>query len=472
MNTIDDLRNIEFEQKSYEDWEVIANNSLKNMSVQQLNSNYYENIEIEPYHVKSKSLSENTNINEFDAINELENNDWEILSENDLSKFDFIDIASFYYNGSNSIFEIAYALIKGLKKIETNVKNNEADKNIIYFKFTCSSEFYNQISKIRAFKLLFNSILKQYKFNEIQYKIYVENNKLLYSNLDVENNILRQTTQLISSVIAGINGVIVSAYDGNNQNNFSKTISKNINYILKNESNFDKIIDTSGGSYFIENLTLDLAEKSFNEFQLLLQLNENEQSKKYNSISNELNEQKLKDFSTRKNIMVGVNKYPYVKQEKAFDSLQHFHKNNYSSYLEKLYMLVKKSSLGISIANFGNSIDFKKRNEFTKELFNIFSFNIEILAPFETLEDALTTLSLIENRIIIVSTSNEIYKSIIPELSQHLASKTNKILLIAGNPKEDIQRYLDSGMFGHIYEGQNIIELVSQLIDNLEEGVE
>jgi|GEM_PF-3064796 len=471
MTTINDLKNIEFEQKSLEDWKVIANNSLKNLTVEQLKSKYYEKIDINPYYVKNKSYIDYSNIiNNFHLSNKNVNNNWELLDESEIDKYDFIDVASFYYEGSNSILEIAYALIEGLKKIQSIRNDKEKNNNIIYFKFTCSDEFYNQISKIRAFKLLFNSILNKYNINDIKYRIYVENNKLFYSNLDIENNILRQTTQLISSIIAGINGVIVSPYDGNNQNTFSKTISKNINYILKHESGFDKVLDASGGSFFIEKLTLELADKSFTEFQSLYNLNEEEQTNIYNTKAKDIKNIKLEDFSCRKKTIIGVNKYTKTNLKNDDNkNYQYYHDNNYSSIIEKLRKEVDNSNLGITIANFGDKNDYKLRNGFTNELFSILSFNIEILAPFETLEDALTTLSLIENRIIIVSTSDDIYKNIIPELAQHLASKTNKLLFIVGYPKEDIQRYLNLGLFGFINKGQNIIKLFTNLTDTLKE---
>ena len=127
-------------------------------------------------------------------------------------------------------------------------------------------------------------------------------------------NILRATTESMSAIIGGCDSLSVRAFDETFQESdeFSRRIARNISTILKEESYFDKVIDPASGSYFIENLTFEIAENSFR----LLQEVENKggivETFKQNFIQNEIKrnfENQRNELITHKKIMVGVNKF-------------------------------------------------------------------------------------------------------------------------------------------------------------------
>jgi methylmalonyl-CoA mutase len=120
----------------------------------------------------------------------------------------------------------------------------------------------------------------------------------------------------MSAIIGGCDSLSVRAFDETFQESdeFSRRIARNISIILKEESYFDKVIDPSAGSYFIENLTFEIAENSFK----LLQEVENKggivDAFKQNFIQNEIKrsfESQLNALNTNEKIMVGVNKFTF-----------------------------------------------------------------------------------------------------------------------------------------------------------------
>jgi methylmalonyl-CoA mutase len=136
---------------------------------------------------------------------------------------------------------------------------------------------------------------------------------------------LRATTEAMSAVIGGCDSLSVRGFDETYQesNDFSRRISRNISTILKEESYFDKVIDPSAGSYFIENLTFEIAKNAFK----LLQDVENKggivEAFKQNFIQDEIKrnfEKTQNDLLSNEKIMVGVNKFrfdetPFIESE-------------------------------------------------------------------------------------------------------------------------------------------------------------
>ena len=80
---------------------------------------------------------------------------------------------------------------------------------------------------------------------------------------------LRATTQAMSASLGGVDGIEVKSYNSawEEGNEFSHRVARNVQLLLKEESYFDKVIDPAGGSYYIEQLTQELAEKAWLKFQ-------------------------------------------------------------------------------------------------------------------------------------------------------------------------------------------------------------
>jgi methylmalonyl-CoA mutase len=123
----------------------------------------------------------------------------------------------------------------------------------------------------------------------------------------------------MSAVIGGCTSLTVRGYDEGFRecDEFSKRISRNISTILKEEAYFDKVNDPSAGSYFIENLTFEIAQNAFK----LLQEVENKggivEAFKQNFIQDEIKrnfEAKQNELLTNEKIMIGVNKFTETEQ--------------------------------------------------------------------------------------------------------------------------------------------------------------
>ena len=232
--------------------------------------------------------------------------------------------SSLYQNaGATIVQQIAYSL----GHVNEYFNRIESIEQPIVFKVAVGTNYFFEIAKLRALRLLFNLIANEYNHN-LDCNIIVsptKRNKTLY---DYNVNMLRTTTECMSAIIGGANAIANLPYDAlyHKDNEFGDRIARNQLLILKNESYFDKVNNPADGSYYIENLTNQLAEKSLALFKdieanggFLKQLNDGIIKRKIQESADA--EQDL--FDTGKEILLGTNKHPN-KQDRMKEDLELF----------------------------------------------------------------------------------------------------------------------------------------------------
>jgi methylmalonyl-CoA mutase len=243
----------------------------------------------------------------------------------------------FHNSGANVEQELAYTLASALEVIEKTAQQNISLPLIIQkleFSISIGTNYFVEIAKIRALKFLWKKILVDgYGLNENEIppiSIHCNTSSFYNSSISPHTNMLRATTEAMSAVIGGCDSLSVRAFDETYQesNDFSRRISRNISTILKEESYFDKVIDPSAGSYFIENLTFEIAKNALK----LLQDVENKggivEAFKQNFIQDEIKRNfdfKQNELLNTEKVMVGVNKFifeeiPFIKLENVMKS--------------------------------------------------------------------------------------------------------------------------------------------------------
>ncbi|MFV8371283.1 methylmalonyl-CoA mutase subunit beta [Flavobacterium sp. LB2P74] len=219
--------------------------------------------------------------------------------------------ASLYQNaGANMVQQIAYSL----GHANEYFNRIEAINKPIVFEVAVGTNYFFEIAKLRALRLLFHVIAKEYNHN-LDCNIIVsptKRNKTLY---DYNVNMLRTTTECMSAIIGGADAIANLPYDAlyHKDNEFGDRIARNQLLILKNESYFDKVNNPADGSYYIENLTNQLVEKSLALFKdieanggFLKQLNDGIIKRKIQESADTA--QAL--FDNGKEILLGTNKHP------------------------------------------------------------------------------------------------------------------------------------------------------------------
>lgn len=232
--------------------------------------------------------------------------------------------ASLYQNaGANTVQQVAYALAHANEYLNAFADIGLPPSNKMQFTFAVGSHYFFEIAKLRAFRYLFDLITGEYNLN-IEPEIFVQptlRNKSIY---DYNVNMLRTTTECMSAILGGANCVSNVAYDTlfHKSNEFGERIARNQLLVLQEESYFKEAQNAVEGTYYIETLTIQIAEKALQLFK------EIEQKGGFvNQLFSGVIQRKIADsakkeqeqFDTGNFHLLGVNKYPNPKDKMADD---------------------------------------------------------------------------------------------------------------------------------------------------------
>lgn len=229
--------------------------------------------------------------------------------------------ASLHQNaGASVIQQLAFALAKS-KELTEKFGSEILEK--LVFRFAIGSNYFFEIAKIRAFKYLFNQLSKEFDKDLIPY-IFAETSFRNKAKNDADNNLIRSTLELASAMIGGADAVYSNDYKFDNPSELSKEISFKQQIVLAYESIINVFEDASSGSYFVEDITQQFAEKSW---KLFLEIEEEGgylESLKSGEIQKMIFEQAVKEQSwleEGKIKLIGVNLYPKLAVTKSINEL-------------------------------------------------------------------------------------------------------------------------------------------------------
>lgn len=177
-------------------------------------------------------------------------------------------------SGAYIVQELGYSLAWGaeyLKRLADKGVSGSEIAHRIKFNMGISTNYFMEIAKFRAARMLWSKIAQEYAGNDKEACKACIHAKTSYYNMtlfDSYVNLLRSQTETMSAAIAGVNSITVTPFDAayEKPDDFSERIARNQQLLLKEESHFDKVVDPAGGSYYIEVLTDSLAAEAWKIF--------------------------------------------------------------------------------------------------------------------------------------------------------------------------------------------------------------
>lgn len=241
----------------------------------------------------------------------------------DYPHFRCIAVNSLQLNNAGAYIyqELGYALAWGneyLSRLTEAGVPADLAAGKLKFNFGISSNYFMEIAKFRAARMLWANIVKAYSpACECACKMvaHAETSNFNLTLFDAHVNLLRTQTEAMSAAIAGVNSITVSPFDKayETPDEFSERIARNQQLLLKEEAHLNRIVDPAGGSYYIENLTVAIARQAWD---LFLQVDEEGgmvqavQSGSIQNAVNASNKARHEAVSKRKEILLGTNQYP------------------------------------------------------------------------------------------------------------------------------------------------------------------
>lgn len=260
----------------------------------------------------------------IDVFNEKEGSIDDQLVKELLSK-DFkrnicVDI-SFHQNAGAAICQqLGIALAKAKELAEAY---GAEILNKLIFRIAVGGSYFFEMAKLRAFKIVFNQFSKEYGLDEVPY-IFAETSLRNKAVSDNENNLIRSTLELASAMIGGADAVFSNNYLVNRSTDNSEEISFKQQIVLAYESIINVFEDAANGSYYVEDITRQFAEKAWALFV------EIEEAGGYLELLKQgVIQKKIYDHATEeqqwieegKIKLIGVNLYPKLDVKKSIADL-------------------------------------------------------------------------------------------------------------------------------------------------------
>lgn len=392
-------------------------------------------------------------------------------------------------SGSTIVQELGLSLAMGndylAKLTEEGLKIDDAAKSMI-FNFAVSSNYFMEIAKYRAGRMLWAKIVEAYKPEcncSGKMKIHSTTSMWNKTAYDPYVNMLRTTTESMSAILGGSDSVTVLPFNTSFEKSgeFSERIARNTQIVLKEEAHFGKIQDPSAGSYYIETLTTSIAEHAWKIFTEIEEKGGYISAFKEGFVQNMIKETSQKrdmNIAMRKEILLGTNQFPNFNEEIAKDLNQDIYKKDWiksenpsveplkmyraSEAFEELRLNTEKSEKRPKayMLTIGNLAMRKARATFACNFFACAGFEVKDNLGFKTVEEGVKA-SLENNAdIVVICSSDDEYATLAPEIYEQLKDKA--IVVVAGYPKAHMEALKEKGIENFIHVKSNVLETLTK----------
>lgn len=195
--------------------------------------------------------------------------------------------------------------------------------NKLIFKIAVGGNYFFEMAKLRAFKMVFNQLSKEYNLDEIPY-IFAETSFRNKAIADNENNLIRSTLELAAAMIGGADAVYTNNYLVSRSTDNSEEISFKQQIVLAYESIINVFEDASNGSYYVEDVTQQIADKSWALFVEMEDAGGYLELLKQGIVQKKIYEHAIQEqqwIEEGKIKLIGVNLYPKLDVKKSIEEL-------------------------------------------------------------------------------------------------------------------------------------------------------
>jgi len=397
-----------------------------------------------------------------------------------------VDGTVFHNAGGTAVSEIAFALSAGsfymhLLTDEGFPANDTAGR--MQFSLAAGSNYFMEIAKFRAFRYLWAQILKAWGVREENAAAQVEavsafRNKTVY---DPYVNMLRTTTETMSAILGGADIITVLPFDiaYETPTEMAERIARNQQLILKEESYFDKVTDPAAGSYYIENLTAGLIEKSWELFLKTDDLGGYPEAFKKGFVQERIEKEAQKKdagIARRKVSVLGVNQFPNITEhlDKEFNPdifepkkvaqnqpAKPLYIYRAGAAFEKLRYATdrfaqKHPRPRVWLFTIGDLAMRRARAQFAENFFGCAGYEILDNSGFTTVEEGIAAAKKEKPEIVVLCSDDKTYEKVALKVFEVLKNET--IVVLAGYPEPLAEKLKADGMEHFIHVRSNVLE--------------
>jgi methylmalonyl-CoA mutase len=362
--------------------------------------------------------------------------------------------------GAHAIQELAYGIAAGVERLAELTETLPVDTiaSQVEFVFAAGPSYFIEIAKLRAARVLWAQVVTAFGSRDdsaCRMRLHVRTPRRNKSAYDRYTNMLRATTEALSAVVGGCDRLTVEPFG------FDSHLALNLQRILQEESHLDAVADPAGGSYYIEALTDSLAQEAWKLLQQVEAAGGYAAAVESGAIEKALAETRAaraKAYSGRRRALVGVNNYPNLTEKtpegevpggglriaEPFEAIRrrtNEHAQATGRYPKVLLLLRGDVKMRGARANF--------------------SLNFLGCAGFDIVES--DEYEGTDADLIVLCSSDPEYLA----LAQEVCSRVKVPVLVAGNPKDQIEALQAAGVQGFIHIQSDAIQTLTHWQDKL-----
>ena len=408
------------------------------------------------------------------------------FAKENLPAFRVLTVGGSLFNnsGSNIVQELGFSLAAAndlMAKLTDKGLDAATVANNIVFNFAIGGNYFMEIAKIRAARMLWSKIIEQYKpADKDACKAFINATSSTWNKsiFDPYVNMLRTTTETMSAAIAGADSISVTPFDVTfkDADDFSYRIARNQQLLLKEESYLDKIVDPAAGSYYIENLTDSISQYAWQNFIAIEDKGGFAKAIREGFVQDEIAktaQQRDMDIATRRATIIGTNQYPNLTEsmnakiekhecccncEKASE-IKVLQPYRGAEAFEHLRLATEQSGKRpkVFLLTYGNLAMRRARSGFATNFFGVAGYEIVDNNGFATAEEGVKAALDQKADIVVLCSSDEEYAEITETACKLLKGKV-KAVVLAGFPKDMVDTYKGYGIDEFIHVKTNVLE--------------
>lgn len=379
------------------------------------------------------------------------------------------NLIKYHNQGANAVQELAIALALASKHASAE-ESYETFASKFFVNFAIDTQFFVEIAKLRAFKVLWKAFSSAFGAKAVAVPIVAETSLRSFSKVDVYVNLLRAGNEAFAGAIGGADVFTVHPHDVlTKPTSQSIRIARNVLLVTKEESLVLNVQDPSGGSYFIESLTADFVKEAW---ALFLEIEEAGGIDAYKPTLTEqiqaVYTERLKAVETRKASLIGTNIYANpVDEISTEENMQFQDVKRLAIPFENIRREFAAANMKIGILTFGSLKNFKPRADFVAGVFATAGVVPEQSSALTSIEEAKAWLNECQLDYVVVAATDDDTKALVPALLE--GKRAGLVLDAAGKYKDEEAEWTAKGLNGFVFAGQNIIEKLHSVAASVKE---
>ena len=413
----------------------------------------------------------------------------------------FVNVSGeiFHNSGSTIVQELAFTLAAGheyvVKLMEQGLSVDQVAP-ALRFSMAISSNYFMEIAKFRAARLLWANIMAPYNPSRgcaSKMKVHALTSKWNMTVYDPYVNMLRGTTEAMSAAVSGVHSIEVLPFDTpyEKPTDFSARIARNVQLLLKEESHFNQVCDAAGGSYYIENLTNSIAEQAWNLFRQVEEKGGYIAAFEAGFIQDQVEASAAKknsNIATRRETLLGTNQFPNFNEvadeaitedvvtgkstckcgcaSQAADGVRPLKPYRGAMAFEQMRLKVDRSGKQPKafMLTCGALAFARARAQFSCNFFACAGIRVQDNTYFKSVEEGVKAALEAKAEIVVICAADDDYATLAPEAFKLLGDKA--IFVVAGAPacKEELEA---QGIKNFISVRNNVLETLQYYLKEL-----